>query len=194
MFPRLSLSQTCAVMVAAFSLSACTSAVTQPSTPEQTTTVRANQEYRLGSGDDLRITVFGQDDLSGEYEIDGSGNISMPLIGQVRVINLTTVELEQKIARALEGDYLRNPRVSAEVTNYRPFYILGEVRAPGQFPYRSGLTVIEAVAQAGGFTYRANENVVLIKGKDAVEEISVYLNGNTLVAPGDTIRIKERFF
>ncbi|MEL6857328.1 MAG: polysaccharide biosynthesis/export family protein [Pseudomonadota bacterium] len=177
----------------AFMLSACASSAPQVS-QENDATVRVYQEYRLGSGDDLRITVFGQDDLSGEYNVSGNGTISLPLIGQMEVIDLTTVEAEAKITRALEGDYLRNPRVNVDITNYRPYTILGEVRSPGQFPYRSGLTVIEAVAQSGGFTYRANEKVVLIKSKDSTEEVSVVLDGNTLVQPGDSIRIKERFF
>ncbi len=193
MLLRNSIGQILTATIGAFILSACASTAPQP-IAESTTSIRENVDYRLGSGDDLRITVFGQDDLSGEYNIDGSGNISMPLVGQVRVIDLTTSGVEAKIAAALEGDYLRNPRVSAEVTNYRPYTILGEVRAPGQFPYRSGLTVIEAVAQAGGFTYRANENTVVIKSKDASQEVTVALDGNTLVQPGDSITIKERFF
>lgn len=181
------------LLMGSFFLAACATNVPQPVT-DAPQTIRENVEYRLGSGDDLRITVFGQDDLSGEYKIDGSGNISMPLIGQVKIVGLTTAGVESRISEALEGDYLRNPKVSAEVTNYRPYTILGEVRAPGQFPYRSGLTVIEAVAQAGGFTYRANEKVVLIKSKDSSQELTVALDGNTLVQPGDSIRIKERFF
>ena len=193
MFGRISVGQTFGFLIAPFSLSACASGVTQPERDE-TTSVRVYQEYRLGSGDDLRITVFGQDDLSGEYNVSGNGTISLPLVGQIEVINLTTSESEAKITRALAGDYLRNPRVNVEVTNYRPYTILGEVRSPGQFPYRSGLTVIEAVAQSGGFTYRANEKVVLIKSKDSPEEVTVVLDGNTLVQPGDSIRIKERFF
>lgn len=177
----------------AFILSACASSGPQV-VQESDATVRVYEEYRLGSGDDLRITVFGQEDLSGEYNVSGNGSISLPLIGQMEVIDLTTAETEAKITQALEGDYLKNPRVNVDITNYRPYTILGEVRSPGQFPYRSGLTVIEAVAQSGGFTYRANEKVVLIKSKDSSEEVSVVLDGNTLVQPGDSIRIKERFF
>lgn len=193
MFVRISVGQIFGILLAPFILSACASGVTQPERDEATS-VRVYQEYRLGSGDDLRITVFGQDDLSGEYNVSGNGTISVPLVGQIEVVNLTTSESEAKITRALAGGYLRNPRVNVEVTNYRPYTILGEVRSPGQFPYRSGLTVIEAVAQSGGFTYRANEKVVLIKSKDSVEEVTVVLDGNTLVQPGDSIRIKERFF
>jgi protein involved in polysaccharide export with SLBB domain len=123
--------------------------------------------YTLGNGDQLRITVFGQPDLSGQFEVDGTGSISMPLIGQVEALGLTTPQLENRIVEMLEGDYVLNPRVSAEVINYRPYYILGEVNRPGEYPYNSGLTVVNAVAAAGGWTYRARKNVVYIKSVDS---------------------------
>jgi polysaccharide export outer membrane protein len=142
----------------------------------------------------LRVTVFGHPDLSGEFEVDGSGSISMPLIGQMRAIGLSTVELETAIAEKLSDGYVLNPRVSAEVINYRPFYILGEVGRPGEYPYTSGLTVQNAVAAAGGFTYRANKRAVFIKSIDSDEEILYDLTPSTVVKPGDTIRIGERIF
>ncbi len=150
--------------------------------------------YALGSSDRLRVTVFGHPDLSGEFEVDGSGSISMPLIGQMRAIGLSTVELETAIAEKLSDGYVLNPRVSAEVINYRPFYILGEVGRPGEYPYTSGLTVQNAVAAAGGFTYRANKRAVFIKSIDSDQEILYDLTPSTVVKPGDTIRIGERIF
>lgn len=150
--------------------------------------------YALGSSDRLRVTVFGHPDLSGEFEVDGSGSISMPLIGQMRAIGLSTVELETAIAERLSDGYVLNPRVSAEVINYRPFYILGEVGRPGEYPYTSGLTVQNAVAAAGGFTYRANKRAVFIKSIDSDQEIAYDLAPSTVVKPGDTIRIGERIF
>ena len=150
--------------------------------------------YTLGNGDQLRITVFGQQDLSGQFEVDGTGSISMPLIGQVEALGLTTRELEQEIASKLEGDYVLNPRVSAEVINYRPFYILGEVNRPGEYPYTSGLTVMNAVAAAGGYTYRANKKVIYIKNVDSSQEQAFELTTSTVVRPGDTLRIGERIF
>ncbi|WP_213268560.1 polysaccharide biosynthesis/export family protein [Hyphomonas sp.] len=150
--------------------------------------------YALGSSDRLRVTVFGHPDLSGEFEVDGSGSISMPLIGQMRAIGLSTVELETAIAERLSDGYVLNPRVSAEVINYRPFYILGEVGRPGEYPYTSGLTVQNAVAAAGGFTYRANKRAVFIKSIDSDQEIAYDLTPSTVVKPGDTIRIGERIF
>lgn len=150
--------------------------------------------YALGSSDRLRVTVFGHPDLSGEFEVDGTGAISMPLIGQIRAIGLSTVEFEKAIAERLSDGYVLNPRVSAEVINYRPFYILGEVGRPGEYPYTSGLTVQNAVAAAGGFTYRANKRVVFIKSIDVDQEIAYDLTPSTVVKPGDTIRIGERIF
>ncbi|OZB18797.1 MAG: polysaccharide biosynthesis protein [Hyphomonas sp. 34-62-18] len=150
--------------------------------------------YALGSSDQLRVTVFGHPTLSGEFEVDGTGAISMPLIGQVAALGLSTVDLENSIATKLADGYVLDPRVSVEVINYRPYYILGEVGRPGEYPYTSGLTVQNAVAAAGGFSYRANKRVVFIKGKDDSEEVPYDLTASTVVKPGDTIRIGERIF
>ena len=155
---------------------------------------RSAPAYVLGNGDRLRVTVFGHPDLSGEFDVDGTGSISLPLVGQVEALGLTTPELEAKIVDTLDGDYILNPRVSAEVINYRPYYILGEVGSAGEYPYTSGLTVLNAVAAAGGFTYRANKKIVYIKSVDSSEEKTFKLDTNTAVKPGDTIRIGERIF
>jgi protein involved in polysaccharide export with SLBB domain len=150
--------------------------------------------YGLGTGDKIRITVFGEPQLSGEFEIDGTGAISMPLIGQLKAVGLNTPQLERKITEMLDGDYILNPRVSAEVINYRPFYILGEVTKPGQYPYTNGLTVLNAVAASGGFKYRANQKKVFIKHVDSPVETVYDLTSTTIVKPGDTLRIGERIF
>ena len=179
------------------SVAACQSAVTagpRASAGEQVEQERAAEAYTLGNGDQLRITVFGQPDLSGQFEVDGTGSISLPLIGQVEAMGLTTPELEQRIVSKLEGDYILNPRVSAEVINYRPYYVLGEVNKPGEYPYTSGLTVLNAVAAAGGFTYRANKKVIYIKSVDSGKEQAFELTSSTAVRPGDTLRIGERIF
>ena len=162
------------------------------STDAQST--RSAGAYALGAGDRLRVTVFGQEDLSEEFEVDGSGAISMPLIGQLSAAGKTTPDLERTITTALAEGYVRDPRVSAEVINYRPFYILGEVSAAGEYPYTSGLSVLNAVASAGGFTYRANKRIVFIKAVDDDGEVTYQLNAQVLVQPGDTIRIGERIF
>lgn len=158
------------------------------------TQAQTDTSYALGSSDRLRVTVFGHPTLSGEFEVDGRGSISMPLIGQVQALGLSTVELENALATSLSDGYVLNPRVSVEVINYRPFYILGEVGRPGEYPYTSGLTVQNAVAAAGGFSYRANKRAVFIKSIDSNEEIAYDLTPSTVVKPGDTIRIGERIF
>lgn len=151
-------------------------------------------EYRLGSGDRLRVIVFGEDTLSGEYTVDGSGAVSLPLIGEVTAGGLSLREFQRAVEASLRDGYLNDPRVSAEVMNFRPFYIMGEVRDPGEYPFTSGLTVVNAVATAGGFSYRANTRVVFIKRAGADREVQYPLTVNTPVQPGDTIRIGERFF
>jgi polysaccharide export outer membrane protein len=156
--------------------------------------IRQIPEYRLGPGDKVRVITFGEDSLTGEFFVGGSGNISLPLIGEVRALGLTIPEVQRAIETELQQGYLREPRVSVEVLNYRPFYILGEVQNPGEYPYTNGLSVLNAVATAGGFTYRANNRRVYIKRSDADEEREFPLTPLTPVAPGDTIRIKERFF
>lgn len=158
------------------------------------TQAQTDTSYALGSSDRLRVTVFGHPTLSGEFEVDGRGSISMPLIGQIQALGLSTVELENALATSLSDGYVLNPRVSVEVINYRPFYILGEVGRPGEYPYTSGLTVQNAVAAAGGFSYRANKRAVFIKSIDSNEEIAYDLTPSTVVKPGDTIRIGERIF
>ena len=177
-------------------LTACQSGnpITQNRSTDQLKSTRVAGAYALGPGDRIRITVFGEPDLSGEFEVDGTGAISLSLIGQVSAAGLTTQQLEQTVNAKLADGYLRNPQVSAEVINYRPYYILGEVNTAGEYAYTSGLSVLNAVASAGGFTYRANKRVVYIKSVDGVDEAAYELNSQVLVQPGDTIRIGERIF
>ncbi|MCG8441418.1 MAG: polysaccharide export protein [Caulobacterales bacterium] len=155
---------------------------------------RLNAEYRLGAGDAVRIIVFDEPDLSGEFVVGGGGSVSLPLIGEVPVGGKTLREFETAVAQGYSEGYLRDPRVSAEILNYRPFYILGEVNQPGEYPYTDGLTVLNAVATANGFTYRANLRRVFIKRADEPGEVAYSLTTETKVLPGDTIRIAERYF
>ena len=151
-------------------------------------------EYRLGAGDEVRITVYGEEALSGEFVVDGAGALSLPLIGEVHAEGLTLREFRSEVERELSDGYLNDPRVSAEVLNYRPFYILGEVEESGEYPYTDGLTVMNAVATAGGFTYRANTRMVYIKRAGSDDEQAYPLTATTRVQPGDTIRIAKRYF
>lgn len=151
-------------------------------------------EYRLGTGDRLRVTVFGEEELSGEFVVDGAGAVSLPLVGEVDARGLTLREFRTQVEAQLSEGYLNDPRVSAEVLNYRPYYILGEVEESGEYPYTDGLTVMNAVATAGGFTYRANTRIVYIKRAGSNDERAYPLTATTPVQPGDTIRIAERYF
>lgn len=155
---------------------------------------RAASEYRLGSGDEVRVTVFGQEDLSGEFTVDGTGNVALPLVGNVLAGGKTLREFERNIIGALKPDYLKNPRVSVDVLNYRPFYIIGEVKKPGSYPYVSGMSVVNAVALAGGYTYRARENRLLIIRATDQDRTKQPANHDTAVLPGDVIEVPERFF
>ncbi len=150
--------------------------------------------YQLDTGDKVKVIVYGEDDLSGEFEVDGSGNVRLPLIGQVHAAGLSLREFESAIEAKLAEGYLVNPKVSAEVTNYRPFTILGEVNKPGEYPFESGMTVLNAVALGGGYTYRADEDDVYIRRKGSTKEVKMPADDTTLVFPGDTVRVEERIF
>ncbi|MEE8296010.1 MAG: polysaccharide biosynthesis/export family protein [Sphingomonadales bacterium] len=151
-----------------------------------------HQQYRLGSGDEIRINVFGEITLSGKFLVGDEGVVAMPLIGGIQAEGLTVQELENAIKAKLKPDYLKNPRVSVEVLNYRPFYILGEVNSPGSYPFVSGMTVLEGVALAGGFTYRAKKGKVYIRRAGSQDEVLILVT--EIVLPGDIITIRERIF
>ncbi len=151
--------------------------------------------YKLGTGDKLRVIVYGEDELSGEFVIDDQGNLNMPLIGKVSAQDKTLSEVEEAVVARLRNGYLRDPKVSLEVLNYRPFFIQGEIKEPGEYPYKTGLTLQDAVAIAGGYSYRANDKAVFIRKVGTDREVSVALTGTRVhIQPGDSIRIPERFF
>jgi polysaccharide export outer membrane protein len=150
--------------------------------------------YQLGPRDRIFITVFNHADLGGEYELDGDGQFSMPLIGVIDAAGRTPMELQQIVIDKLKPDYLVNPRVSIEVRNYRPYYLVGEVQSTGSFPYVAGITYLTAIAMSGGYTYRAKKDVVyVIRGNDPLQE-EIKLDVNEKVRPGDIIRVAERLF
>lgn len=155
----------------------------------------AQTGYRLGSGDQVRITVFGEPELTGQFAVDGSGVVAFPLIGQVKAAGGTARDLEKNIASKLRDGYLKNPTVNVEVLSFRPFFILGEVKAPGSYPYKDGLNVMNAVALAGGYTYRAKSNLwVITRSGDKDYQAREITNGDFKILPGDTIVVPERFF
>ncbi len=179
-----------AALIVAISMLGCAgNTVTDPMLQETTLS-----SYRLDSGDRIRVTVFGQPDLSGEFNVDGGGLIALPLIEPVRARGQTSEEFARDLEAALGQQLLRNPSVSVEVTLYRPFFILGEVNRPGQYAYVNGMTVKTAAAIAGGFTYRANTSIVLLTRQMSGKIIEGGANLNALVLPGDTVLINERLF
>lgn len=152
------------------------------------------RDYRLGPGDKIRVDVFGEDNLSGPFTVSSTGALEFPLIGPTQVEGKTVREVAEVIRSRLQGAFLRQPRVTAEVLTYRPFYILGEVSRPGEYPYEAGMTIEKAIATAGGYTFRANQHRALLRHGSDNTARSVDVNSTAWIEPGDTIRIPERFF
>lgn len=150
------------------------------------------EDYRLGNDDQVRITVFNQDNLSGEFTVGSTGSLTLPLIGEMRASGKTANELGQEIAVQLQDGYLRDPRVSVEVIRYRPFFIVGGVNRPGQFDYVPGMTVLQAVAIAGGYspTGAQGQNVIISRNSRGSSGPSFGSMG-TPVFPGDTIEVPQ---
>lgn len=151
-------------------------------------------EYRLGLGDRLRVNVHGERDLSGEFQVTGAGVVTIPLLGDIPAIGLTARELETRIVSGLSNGYLRNPSVSVEVYDFRPYFVLGEVAKPGRYPTLEGTTVVAAIATAGGYTYRADQRRIYIRRGGTGEEYAIDPNDPIMIAPGDVIRVGERRF
>ena len=163
--------------------------------PSPPVAVESFPGYRIGADDEIKITVYGEEDLSGTYAVSGTGKISMPLIGDVHVQNFTLKDVELAVTDKLKDGYLLDPKVSVEISKYRPFYILGEVRVPGSYPYVNNMSVLNAVAVAGGFTYRANKKrVEIMRTHEEDADVDKDQTVDTLVVPGDIILVKERFF
>jgi protein involved in polysaccharide export with SLBB domain len=150
--------------------------------------------YKLGSGDKVRVTVFNEKDLSGDFDVNDQGLLALPLIGQVRVTGLTLSEAQDLITQKYGKDYLVNPRVNVEVLNYRPFFILGEVKSPGSYPFVNGISIVNAVALAGGYTPRANHDRIVVKRASDPAAGEQPVREDSPVLPGDVIRVQERFF
>lgn len=151
--------------------------------------------YHLGAGDKLRVTVYNEPNLTGEYSVTTAGNVAFPLVGMIPVKDRTTEDVTAAIAAKLADGYVNDPKVSVEILNYRPFYILGEVAKPGEYAFVNGMTIEQAVAAAGGFTYRANQKTVFLRRGENNGERSVKVRERPIpVLPGDTIRVGERYF
>ena len=150
--------------------------------------------YALRPNDQVRVQVYNEPDITGDYQVDSAGYLSIPLAGRVKAAGLTASQLERSITSRLKGGILNDPRVTIQVSTYAPIYIHGEVKKSGEFPFRPGLTVMDAVAAAGGFTYRADDSRAYVRRSGAAAEFVYPLDARVLVFPGDNIRIPERYF
>jgi polysaccharide export outer membrane protein len=158
------------------------------------TAVTYDTAYRLDAGDKLRVMVYGQDGLTNTYAIDAGGAITMPLIGSVPARGRTPASLAAEISGKLRNGYIRDPSVAVEIESYRPFFILGEVAAPGQYPYVPNMSVESAVAIAGGFSPRARRDHVTLTHTDSLGSMRVVVPLGTALSPGDTVLVSERWF
>lgn len=180
--------------LALLGLGACTSTPRQQAAGTPPVPDGLDGPYRLDSGDKVRVTVFEQTALSGTFSVDQAGYISYPLVGSVAARGLTTQELAGAVTRGLKKGYLNNPDVTVEVDTYRPFFIMGEVRNPGQYTYVNTMTVDTAIAIAGGFTSRANERAIGVSRRLNGKIYEGTLSPTALVRPGDVLKVAQRIF
>jgi protein involved in polysaccharide export with SLBB domain len=184
-----------AAAVASMLVSACaqSGAVTGPQFATKQGKQSLHRVYRLSSGDKIKVAVFGEENLSGQFEVNSFGQVSMPLIGEMPAKGLALNEFRDRVARRLSEGYLKNPRVAVEIMNTRPIFVHGEVKNGGEFQYKNGLTLRDAVAMAGGYTYRADQSYLSI-AREGEPETAVQMPTEIPVLPGDNIKIPERFF
>jgi polysaccharide export outer membrane protein len=140
------------------------------------------------------VTVYGEDKLSGDYEIDPGGFVSLPLAGTVEAAGLSKAEFERVLAKKLRGEYLKDPKVTVDIVAFRPIYVVGEVEKPGEYPFRGGLNVLSATAMAGGISYRGHRSMILIQhaGESGMKEYPI--STSVPIFPGDIIKVPERYF
>ncbi len=165
-----------------------------PSAPSRVAAAMPPAANRIASGDKVKISVFGEDRLSGEFSIDSAGNVSLPLIGSTPLGGMTTAEAEAALRAKLSKEYVRNAKVTVEISALRPFYIIGAVEKPGEYPYRPGMNVMMAIAIAGGNTYRASPSTIIIQRAGTNVESEHQIASTVPVNPGDLIRVPERMF
>jgi protein involved in polysaccharide export with SLBB domain len=151
-------------------------------------------DYHLGVGDKIHVTVFDEADLSGDFQIDATGTVRLPLVGTVKAGGLTAHQLEGEIAGALAQGYLNDPKVAVEISDYRPFYIVGEVQKPGQYPFANGLTAASAIALAGGYTPKAVQSVLYVRHQGDNAEHRLAATDATVIRPGDVVRVDSTAF
>lgn len=176
-------------------LTACTGGPSMPSESAPMTAANPAEGYLLEPGNRVRIMIFGESNMSGDFLVDTMGTVSMPLIGNIAASGVTVQGLAQRIEQKLKQDgYLKEPRINIEILTFRPFYVLGEVRQPGEFPYSNGMTVLSAIARAGGYDYRARQSEVVLVRMVNGEQRDYRATERTPILPGDIVRVLERAF
>lgn len=154
----------------------------------------STQTYRLGVGDKIKLAVYGEQDLSGPLEVNALGAVQVPLIGEVPAKGLSLPELRDQVQKRLAGGYIKSPKVSVEMLSYRPVFVHGEVKTGGEFAFKYGTRLRDAVAMAGGYTYRADKSYVLLTRDGEQREMRLAMPSDVVLQPGDNIRVPERFF
>lgn len=176
-------------------LSACGGGVQLPSGEAPTAIANPAESYVLEPGNRIRVTVFNQQNLSGDFQLDPGGSITLPLIGSVPATGVTARGFGQRLEERMKRDgYLLDPRVTVDVLTFNPFYVMGEVRGPGEFPYSMGMTVLSAIARAGGYDYRGRQGEVILVRNVSGQQQEFRANERTPILPGDIIRVLERNF
>ncbi len=179
-------------------LAVSTSARAQADQPDTTPIAFAAptqpDDYKLGAGDQLRVIVYGEDDLGGTFSVDGNGFVSFPLIGPMKVAGLETGDVEKEMTVRFADGFLVDPRVNVQVLQYRPFYVMGEVNKPGSYPYTNGMTVLNAVTDAGGYTQKAVESGVYVRRNGDAKEVWMAADPSTKIYPGDVVRVDSSPF
>jgi protein involved in polysaccharide export with SLBB domain len=182
-----------ALLAVALLVSGC-SGGTLTDAEKQSLALAASEPATLQPGDKINIVVFGEQGLGGQYELDQAGQISVPLAGTIKAEGMTQSQLEQALSKKFRSEYLRHPKVTVTIASLAPYYIIGEVKSPGQKTYRSGLNVLTAIAIAGGPTYRASRNTVEIQRRGETKMQEYPISAAVPVLPGDVIKVPERYF
>lgn len=191
--PRSSVRALFAAAAVAVALGGCAGGASLPNDVAPMNPGNPAEGYLLEPGNRIRVTVFNEPTLSGDFTLDPAGNLAVPLIGNVPASGVTAGVLGQRLEGVLKRDgYMQNPRVAVEVQSFRPFYVLGEVRTPGEFPYLSGMTVLSAVAKAGGYDYRAWEGEVLLVRVVDGKQVEFRAAERTPILPGDIVKVLQR--
>ena len=184
----------CSALVAMAILVSGCSAGTLSETESKSLAAAATGPAKLQPGDKITVYVYGEDKLSGEYQLNQSGQISLPLAGTIEAKGLTQSELEQALAQKFRSEYLKHPKVTVTIASLQPYYVMGEVEKPGEFAYKSGLNVLTALAIAGGPTYRASRSTVQIQRRGETSMREYPISASVPILPGDVVKVPERYF